>query len=91
MSVSSSIAKPFWQSKSLKIGIIIVSIVLLYFPLFLRLDSRPLREWDEARNAVNAYEMSKSGQFLIKTYEGQPDLWETKPPLLKRLGTMNWL
>ena len=83
MSVSSSIAKPFWQSKSLKIGIIIVSIVLLYFPLFLRLDSRPLREWDEARNAVNAYEMSKSGQFLIKTYEGQPDLWETKPPLLE--------
>ena len=51
-------------------------------PIFLHLDSKPLREWDEARNAINAFEMSQTGNLLIKTYKYQADLWETKPPLL---------
>jgi len=51
-------------------------------PIFLHLDSKPLREWDEARNAINAFEMSQSGNLLVKTFNFQADLWETKPPLL---------
>ncbi len=76
--------RPLIQTK-LQGFVLLLTLALLYFPLFLRLDTRPLREWDEARNAVNAYEMSKTGQFLVKTYDYEPDLWETKPPFLEWL------
>src|SRR5262249_37611047 len=52
------------------------------FPIFLRLDHKPLREWDEARNAINALEMSEDHNFMVKHFQGNPDTWETKPPLL---------
>ena len=41
-----------------------------------------LHVWDEARLAVNATEMLRSGDWLVARYGGQPDLWNTKPPLL---------
>ncbi|HEY3887277.1 MAG TPA: glycosyltransferase family 39 protein [Caulobacteraceae bacterium] len=44
--------------------------------------SRPIVLWDESRLAVNALEMSQHGFSLITTYGFQPDLWNTKPPLL---------
>jgi 4-amino-4-deoxy-L-arabinose transferase-like glycosyltransferase len=49
---------------------------------FISLGSLPIRIWDESRLAVSAYEMYKSGFSLITTFEGRPDLWNTKPPLL---------
>jgi 4-amino-4-deoxy-L-arabinose transferase-like glycosyltransferase len=70
------------RSWGIKVGVVIVFLCLCYFPIFLHLDSRTLREWDEARNAINAFEMSRSNSFIVKTYQGSPDLWETKPPLL---------
>jgi 4-amino-4-deoxy-L-arabinose transferase-like glycosyltransferase len=43
----------------------------------------PIALWDESRVAVNALEMHLSGHLsLITTYGFQPDLWNTKPPLL---------
>ncbi|HEX2618003.1 MAG TPA: glycosyltransferase family 39 protein, partial [Flavobacteriales bacterium] len=57
-------------------------IVLSYFPLFLNLDALPLREWDESRQAISAYEMMKSHDFLVARFEGEPDMWSTKPPFL---------
>jgi 4-amino-4-deoxy-L-arabinose transferase-like glycosyltransferase len=65
-----------------KIFVVLLFATLCYFPLFLHLDSKPLREWDEARNAINAFEMSQSHQWMVRTFENKPDLWETKPPLL---------
>lgn len=55
--------------------------------IFMHLGHLPLRVWDEARLAVNAYEMlhnhgAPCNSFLVTTYEGVPDLWNTKPPLL---------
>jgi 4-amino-4-deoxy-L-arabinose transferase-like glycosyltransferase len=41
-----------------------------------------LRQWDEARMAVSALEMTRSGNYLVATFGGVPDLWNTKPPLL---------
>lgn len=64
---------------------IIVSLLLgtlLYFSLFLHLDSLPLCLWDESRLAINAIEMSKSGSYLVTHFEGKPDIWNTKPPLV---------
>jgi 4-amino-4-deoxy-L-arabinose transferase-like glycosyltransferase len=58
----------------------------------------PLVLWDESRLAVNAIEMSQSGLSLVTTYGFQPDLWNTKPPLmiwlmvgsLKLFGPAEW-
>ncbi len=57
-------------------------LLALYFPLFLHLDSQGLAHWDEAHNAVNAIEMEQHGHYLRRYFNGQPDSWETKPPLL---------
>jgi 4-amino-4-deoxy-L-arabinose transferase-like glycosyltransferase len=52
--------------------------------LFLASDivGRPIALWDESRLAVNALEMSQRSFSLVTTYGFQPDLWNTKPPLL---------
>ena len=42
----------------------------------------PVALRDEARNAINAIEMYLSGPSLVTTFEFQPDLWNTKPPLM---------
>jgi 4-amino-4-deoxy-L-arabinose transferase-like glycosyltransferase len=52
------------------------------FVLFSELGKQPLVAWDEARNAVNAIEMAESGDFIVAHYDGAPDLWNVKPPLL---------
>jgi 4-amino-4-deoxy-L-arabinose transferase-like glycosyltransferase len=57
-----------------------------------------LRQWDEARLAVSALEMSQSGNWFIATYAFEPDLWNTKPPLMlwlqasliRLLGPTEW-
>jgi 4-amino-4-deoxy-L-arabinose transferase-like glycosyltransferase len=46
------------------------------------LSDLPIVLWDESRLANNAIEMSQDGFGLVTTYLGQPDLWNTKPPLL---------
>lgn len=46
------------------------------------MDWMPLRMFDEGRNAVNAVEMMKSGDFIITRFEGISDFFNTKPPLL---------
>jgi len=61
---------------------IILFLSLVYFPIFLHLDILPLRMWDEARYAINAYEMNQNGNFIVTHYQGQPDMWNTKPPLM---------
>jgi len=60
----------------------IIPSILIAIPVFLNLDVIPIHLWDESRLAINSYEMSKHGNFLIPTFEGQPDLWNTKPPLM---------
>lgn len=67
--------------------------VLLY-----RLGAAPLAIWDESRLANNAIEMTIHGLSLVTTYEGVPDHWNTKPPLLiwlmalsiRLLGANEW-
>lgn len=56
--------------------------VLMYFPIFAFLDTFPIRIWDESRLAINAYEMFHNHNYLITYFEGNPDMWSTKPPLL---------
>jgi 4-amino-4-deoxy-L-arabinose transferase-like glycosyltransferase len=38
--------------------------------------------WDESRYVVNAFELLQHKNFIVTTYDGSPDLWATKPPLM---------
>ena len=60
----------------------IAAIVPFIVVMLYRLGDAPLEIWDEARLANNAIEMARNGFSLITTYEGVPDHWNTKPPLL---------
>ena len=61
---------------------LVLFLTASYFPLFLHLGSEPLYHWDEAHNGINALEMIQNGNPLVRTYMGEPETWETKPPLL---------
>lgn len=54
---------------------------LIYFILFGWLDWLPLRKYDEVRLAINAVEMFKNGNFIVTYFNGEPEMWNTKPPL----------
>jgi len=60
----------------------VVLVIIIAVPFFLHLDKLPVRIWDEARLAMNAYEMNMNGNFLVTRFEGNPDMWNTKPPLV---------
>jgi 4-amino-4-deoxy-L-arabinose transferase-like glycosyltransferase len=62
-------------------------LLLIPYPLFHGLDALTLRIYDDARRGVNAFEMLHNGNFLVTYYNGEPDLWGTKPPLLVWLQT----
>lgn len=61
---------------------ILFLFLLLYMPIFGFLDTLPIRIWDEARRSINALEMSQNHNFIVTHFEGNPDMWGTKPPLL---------
>jgi 4-amino-4-deoxy-L-arabinose transferase-like glycosyltransferase len=56
--------------------------LLICVPLFVRLDVLPIRLWDESRLAMNSIEMLHNRNYLVTFYDGKPDMWNTKPPLL---------
>ncbi|MBA3901452.1 MAG: glycosyltransferase family 39 protein, partial [Bacteroidetes bacterium] len=62
--------------------ILFLLLILAYFPIFSHLNTLPIRIWDESRLALNAYEMAQSGNLIVTSYEGEPDMWNTKPPLM---------
>lgn len=60
--------------------LILVLIIVLFFS-FWKISVYNIMEWDEARNAVNAYEMYHNGDYFNLYYGGEPDTWNAKPPL----------
>ena len=65
----------------IKVTGLILLLVIASIPLFIHLDVLPFRLWDESRLASNAYEMHRNGNLIVTYYEGQPEMWNTKPPL----------
>ncbi len=70
--------------------IFIVFLGLLIIPLFGKLGYYPLHVWDEARLANNALEMKLNGNFFVTYYDGNPDMWNTKPPLMIWLQVLSF-
>lgn len=62
--------------------IVPIFIVMIYFPYFIGLGDLPIRTWDEARLVANALEMNDNGNYLVTSFYGKPDMWNTKPPLM---------
>ena len=65
-----------------KFLIYFVLLLLVFIPVFGFLNDLPIRLWDESRLSVNALEMYFNKNYLVTFYQGKPDLWNTKPPLL---------
>ncbi len=61
---------------------LLVLLLGSYFAFFLQIDSDAIFMWDESRLAVNAAEMTLNGNYLVPTFNGVPDMWNTKPPLM---------
>lgn len=62
------------------VGIILLPV--LYVMLIHKVGSYPILIWDEARLAVNAAEMDQNSKWLVTYFEGKPEMWNTKPPLI---------
>ena len=58
-------------------------------PLLLRAQIPPVYWWDEARIALNALEMMTTANPLVVTFNGEADLWNTKPPLAVWLSALS--
>lgn len=63
---------------------LLVALLVAIFPVFGHLDALPIHMWDESRLANNALEMAlgMNPHPLVTTYGGEPEMWNTKPPLL---------
>lgn len=59
----------------------LILTLLCAYACFARLDTGLLQHWDEARHGVNAYEMMKSHNYIVNTYNYQNDYFNLKPPL----------
>ena len=59
-----------------------VLLVFSCWSVFYNLGSLPVRLWDESRQAMNSLELLQSQNWLYTTFNGQPDFYNTKPPLL---------
>jgi 4-amino-4-deoxy-L-arabinose transferase-like glycosyltransferase len=69
---------------------LLLLLSLAVFPLYYELGRNPIQLWDESRMAVNAAEMAHDGHWLVPHFGGQPDHWNTKPPLLIWLEALSF-
>ena len=67
-----------WARPLLVVGVLAACAVFMFADVRVP----PIVIWDESRLAVNALEMHLGGPSLVTTYGFQPDLWNTKPPLM---------
>jgi len=76
-----------------RIALLLAFLLLTGFNIFYKLDGPSVRMWDESRSGINAMEMLETGDFIVTRFEGAPDLWYTKPPLVAwmQAGTISAL
>lgn len=62
-------------------AMLIVISCCVMFLLFWHLGAASVNATDEAYHGVNAYEMLKSGNWIVNTYRYETDYFNSKPPL----------
>lgn len=66
----------------LRESILFIALLLFCgFYFFFNLGNLSAEMWDESRNGINALEMRYDHRFFVTHFDGQPDMWNTKPPL----------
>jgi 4-amino-4-deoxy-L-arabinose transferase-like glycosyltransferase len=70
------------RTKMVYLAGILVFAAICYFPLFYKLDVNSIKVWDESRYACNAIEMLENGNLIVVKFNGEPDYWNTKPPMV---------
>ncbi len=58
---------------------VMLILLLPLAPCFNELGKLPIRIWDEARQAHNAYEMYYNNNYWVPAFDGIPDTFGTKP------------
>lgn len=61
-------------------ALIMISFCVMFL-LFWHLGAASASATDEAYHGVNAYEMLKSGNWIVNTYRYETDYFNSKPPL----------
>lgn len=61
--------------------LLFISVFLLIFLCFYRLDADQVLGFDEGRHGINALEMLQNKSWVISTYNGEVDYFNLKPPL----------
>lgn len=56
--------------------------IAVYFSVFHFIDQSPIFIYDEGSYSNNAIEMTKNNNFLVLHYDGEPTLYNTKPPFV---------
>jgi len=59
----------------------LITLSVAAFNLAFRLDRELVTTWDESLYVTSAAEMVKSGNWLVTTFHGDVDYYNTKPPL----------
>ncbi|MZP29559.1 phospholipid carrier-dependent glycosyltransferase [Heliobacterium undosum] len=59
----------------------VLLLLVALINLFYHLGSFSICDWDEARHGVSAYEMIRSGNYIVNTYNFEQDYWNLKPPI----------
>lgn len=72
-----------------KIGVLAAATVICALPLFVKIGAPPIYMWDEATYANNALDMYLSNDPVVVRMEGQPDLYNTKPPFVLWMQTIS--
>ncbi len=77
----------------------ILLLIFSYALIFNHIGRTAIRMWDESVYVNNALEMFYNGDYLIKYFNGKPEMWGTQPPLvawlqvicLKIFGLKEWV
>lgn len=74
----------------IELVLIIFFTLVMTISLFGALGEVSVHSTDEACHGINAYEMAKSGDYVVWTLKGNVDYYNSKPPLLLWLMTISY-
>lgn len=72
----------FCSSRLWGVFLVFVALFISCIPYVFQIGFLPIIQWDESRLAMNALHMYYEGDWGITYFDGEPDLWNTKPPLM---------